>query len=229
MECSLQRIDEGGSLDSLGDFTGLRKRQRTPIQSAVDETLRARLATLCAEGWALWDQFSTEVREQRFHPFVAADYELVLAALLPHRMPGRRFLEWGSATGVIAIMADLLGFDAYGIELDSSLVAQAKTLANRFDSEAKFATGSFLPAGYRMPSTDGDGRTGTLGVGPSGYLVLGKSLDDFDVVFGYPWDGEESMMLDLMAKYGRPDALLLVNSVSEGVKEYRGGRRVNRA
>ena len=180
---------------------------------------------MCAHGWALWDRFSVEVREKRFHPVVAADYEVVLAALLPHRGVGLRFLEWGSATGVIAIMADMLGFEACGIELDSSLVATARDLAGRFESGARFAAGSFLPAGYRTPSTDGDGRTGTLGNGPSGYLKLGYSLEDFDVVFGYPWDGEEPTMLDLMKTYGRPDAMLLVHSVS-GVRGYRGGKAV---
>ena len=156
---------------------------------------------------------------------MAADYEIVLAALLPHRRPGLRFLEWGSATGVITIMADLLGFEAFGIELDSSLVATARDLADRFQSGARFAAGSFLPTGYRVRTTDGDERTGTLGSGPSGYLELGQALDDFDVVFGYPWDGEETLMLDLMASYGRRDGLLLIHSVNQGVKAYRGGRR----
>ena len=33
------------------------------------------------------------------------------------------FLEWGSGTGVITIMADMLGFEAYGIEINPALVA----------------------------------------------------------------------------------------------------------
>ncbi|MSR03024.1 MAG: class I SAM-dependent methyltransferase [Gemmatimonadetes bacterium] len=190
----------------------------------MDDALRARVEALCTEGWAVWDQFALEVREHHFHPFVAADYEVVLAALLPHRGPGRRFLEWGSATGVITIMADLLGFEAYGIELDSSLVATARRLAEKFDSRARFAAGSFLPTGYRWQPSDGDGRTGTVGTGPSGYLQLGYALDDFDVVFGYPWGGEEPMMLDLMKTYGRSDGLLLLHTVNDGVKTYRNGR-----
>ena len=192
----------------------------------METALEARLEALCTEGWAIWDRFALEVREHHFHPFVAADYEVVLKALSAHRGPGLRFLEWGSATGVITIMADLLGFEAYGIELDSSLVGTARGLAERFGSGARFATGSFLPTGYRWQPSDVDGRTGTVGVGASGYLQLGRSLDDFDVVFGYPWGGEEAMMLDLMGSYGRPDALLLLHTVNDGVKAYRGGRDV---
>ena len=192
----------------------------------MDETLRTRLDALCAEGWAISHRFDVEVRELHFHPFVAADYQVVLKALMPLRGEGLRFLEWGSATGVITIMADLLGFEAYGIELDSSLVGTAHGLAKRFTSGARFAAGSFLPTGYRWQPSDGDGRTGTLGTGVSGYLQLGHPLDDFDIVFGYPWGGEEAMMLDLMKCYGRPDALLLLHTVNDGVKSYRGGRDV---
>jgi hypothetical protein len=196
------------------------------MTTGIDPALRARLQALCTEGWALWDRFDTEVRGRRFHPFVAADYEVVCEALLPWRGPGRRFLEWGSATGVITIMADLLGFEACGIELDASLVATAGGLARDFDSGARFVAGSFLPTGYQWRPRDGDGRTGTLGTGQSGYLLLGSALDDFDLVFGYPWDGEEAMMLDVMSKYGRPDAVLLLHSATDGVTAYRGGQKV---
>ena len=192
----------------------------------VDEALRARLIALCTEGWALWDKFDEEVRRHHFHPFVAADYDAVVDALMLFRAPGLRFLEWGAATGVITIAADFLGFDAYGIELEPSLVATARELAKRFGSRATFVEGSFLPTGYRWHSKDGDARTGTLGTGPSGYVELGYGLDDFDVVFGYPWDGEAELMIDLMNRYGRADATLLINHVTEGVVAYRGGRKI---
>jgi hypothetical protein len=152
---------------------------------------------------------------------------LVVDALMRHRGPNLRFLEWGSATGVITIIAGLLGFDAYGIELDRDLVATARDLARRFDSHARFAAGSFLPTGYEWRPRDGDGRTGTLGTGASGYRELGHSLDEFDVIFGYPWDGEAELMLDLMQRYGRADATLLLNHANGGVVAYRGGRKLD--
>jgi predicted O-methyltransferase YrrM len=192
----------------------------------VDARLEARLDALCAEGWALWERFIEEMGVDRFHPFVAADYEVVRAALTRCRAPGLRFLEWGSATGVITVMADLLGFEAYGIELDPALVATARNLARKFDSQAVFAEASFLPQGYHWRDARGDRRTGTLGSGPSGYLALGHALDEFDVVFGYAWDGEEPVMLDIMKQYGRANTLLLLHSASEGVTAYRDGRPV---
>lgn len=192
----------------------------------LSEAVEAQVSALCADGWAIWEEFSGKAEPGAFHPFVAADYEPVLQALLPRRGSGLKFLEWGSATGVITIMADMLGFEAFGIELDSELVHTARRLAEQHHSEARFAAGSFLPAGYQFRPASGDGRSATIGTGPSGYLELAHPLDEFDVVFGFPWGGEEPLMLDLMATYGRPDAFLLLNTVNDGVQTWQGGRRL---
>jgi hypothetical protein len=191
----------------------------------VDDALRERLASLCAEGWEIWDRFDIEVRQNDWHPFVAADYESVLATLLTLRGPGLRFLEWGSASGVITIMADLLGFEAYGIELDTDLVGVARGLARKFHSQAKFAVGSFLPAGYRWTPSEGDGRLGTIGHGNSAYPELAHPLEDFDLVFCYPWSGEEPMMHDLMKCYGGRRARLILNGDAQGIRVFQGGKQ----
>jgi hypothetical protein len=86
-----------------------RGRPHDTSTAGLDPVLRVRIAELAEEGREIWDRFDAEVRRQEFHPFIAADYELVLQELLKLRAPGRSFLEWGSANGVITIMADLLG------------------------------------------------------------------------------------------------------------------------
>ena len=187
--------------------------------------LRTRLTALCDEGWEIWSRFDTEVRQHAWHPFVPADYDAVLRALLPLRAPGVRFLEWGSALGVITIMADLLGFEAYGIELDPALVRLARGLAVRYESRARFAAGSFLPGGYEWKPRSGDGRLGTIGQGTPGYAELGHPLEDFAVVFAYPWSGEEPMMHDVMRRYGGHEARLLLHGAAEGMEVPRGGHR----
>lgn len=192
-----------------------------------DGDLDTRLDALCADGWELWQRFDETFRRRHFHPFVPADYDIARNLLAAVRAPGRRFLEWGSATGIITIMADMMGFDAYGIEIDASLVATAREVATRHRSAARFTVGSFLPAGYRFRPRDGDGRTGTIADGPSGYLELGLPLDHFDVVFGYPWGGEEAVMLDVMQRYGRSDALLLLYDSDNTLRSYRGGSVVS--
>ena len=191
----------------------------------VDPALRARLTSLSDEGWEIWNRFDTEVRQNRWHPFVAANYERVLQTLLGLQSPGLRFLEWGSATGVVTIMADLLGFEAFGIELDPELVDVSRVLAERFDSRAHFVAGSFLPTGYRWRPRGGDGRIGTIGHGESAYPQLEHPLEDFDLVYAYPWPGEELMMHDLMRCYGGSGARLILHGGTEGVQVFRGGRR----
>jgi hypothetical protein len=123
-------------------------------------------------------------------------------------------------------MADLLGFDACGIELDSALVDVGRDLASRWQSKARFAAGSFIPMGWEWQRPSGNGRHGTIGGGPSGYLELGLALDEFDVVYAYPWMGEEPMMLDLMRCYGREDARLLLHTTEAGTRTYQGGRLI---
>jgi hypothetical protein len=91
---------------------------------------------------------------------------------------------------------------------------------------ARFAAGSFLPAGYRWRPNGGDARLGTIGEGESGYLQLEHPLDDFDLVYGFPWDGEEPMMRDLMRQYGARGARLLLNGVDPGVRVFRDDRLV---
>ncbi len=182
----------------------------SPATPELEPALRARLTSLFDDGMEIWSRFDVEVRQKEWHPFVPADYERVLETLLPLRAPGLRFLEWGSATGVITIMADLLGFEAYGIEIDAALVATARELAARYASRAHFAEGSFLPAGYRFRPGDRNARLGSIGEGASGYLALHHALEDFDLVFGYPWEGEAPVMLDVFERYASPHARFLL-------------------
>ncbi|MBR9990919.1 MAG: hypothetical protein KFH98_14250 [Gemmatimonadetes bacterium] len=183
--------------------------------------LVARLDALHDEGQAIFERFERDVRSAEFHPFKPADYGAMVDMLLPFVGECRTFLEWGSATGVIAITADLLGFEAYGIEIDASLVDMAEDLARRHGSGARFAAGSLLPDGYEWRSPSGDPRLGTIETGESGYAKLGMSLDEFDLVYGYPWTGEAGMMLDIMERCGGDGARLLINRGREGIQLHR--------
>lgn len=192
----------------------------------LDADLQAKLISLRDEGGRIWADFNTRVRRDAWHPFFAAEYACVEKALIALRQPGLRFLEWGSATGVITIMADLLGFEAFGIELDPELVDIARGLARRFGSGARFAVGSFLPSGYQWESSTGDRRIGTIGDGRPGYPELQHPLEDFDLVFAYPWGGEEPIMLDVMQRRGGTQARLLLHGKG-GVQVYRQGLRID--
>mgnify|MGYP006180718849 CR=1 FL=1 len=66
----------------------------------------------------------------------------------------------------------------------------------------------------------GDPRLGTIEPGPPGYTELGRELPDFDLVYGYPWAGEDGIMLDVMRRRGRDGAKLLLNRGSDGIHTY---------
>lgn len=176
----------------------------------------------------MWAHFDREVRHHRWHSFVPADYDRVLEVLTELWRPGMRFLEFGSATGIIAIMADLLGYEAYGIEIDERLVGMARDVAVRYQSGARFVTGSFLPQGWVWRPRDGDGRLGTVGEGLSGYLELGMPLDEFDLVYAYPWGGEEALILDVLRAHGAPEGRVLLQLVSGDLRLMRCDGRVER-
>jgi len=198
----------------------------SPEETPEASEQERRIARVIEDGWRIWETFDLEVRQEQWHPFVAADYERIRDALIRLYRPGQLFLEWGSATGVVTIVADLIGYEAYGIELDRELVRTAREMAARHGSGARFIAGSFLPAGYRYRSPAGDSRIGTIGEGASAYPEMGHPLEDFDLVYGYPWSGEEPMMRDLMSAYGRRDAHLLLHGGSDGVRVYSGGKLV---
>lgn len=176
-----------------------------------------RVVALCEEGSRIAARFEAESTKP-FESFVPAAYERVFEALLGIRADGGRFLELGSATGVITIMADMLGFEACGIEIDPDLVTEARRLARRHASKARFTTGSYLPAGYRWVSPTGDTRLGTFGIGEPAFAELGYELGDFDWVYAYPWPGEGEVILDMMRRCGGERPRLLFNDQVSGIR-----------
>ena len=105
--------------------------------------------------------------------------------------PNRRFLEWGSALGVVAGLAALLGFEAYGIEIDAELVAEATQLAADHALRVRFACGSYVPE-------DSDA-----------YTCLERTAAEFGVIFAYPWPDEVEKMHALFQRVAGDQALLL--------------------
>ncbi len=188
-----------------------------PEAPAGEAALFTRLRELCEEGLAISARLEG-ARQGEWHHFVPGDYDTVLQALLGIRARGGRFLELGSATGVIAIMADLLGFEACGIEIAPELVAEARGLAERYGSAARFATGSFIPAGYSWVSETGDTRMGTVGIGAPAYAELRYELADFDWVYAYPWPGEAEVLRDVVQRCGGPRPRLLLHRYTGGLE-----------
>ncbi len=59
-------------------------------------------------------------------------------------IPRARFCEWGSGIGVVTAMAEMLGFEACGIEIDAPLAAASRELLRDFKLSAPIETGDYL-------------------------------------------------------------------------------------
>jgi len=161
--------------------------------------------------------------------FVPSDFELTYQALAEIQSrqlaTGRRFVEWGSGIGVVTCLAAMVGFDAVGIEVEPPLVAIARALAARHDIAVEFACGSYVPNGAE-PVVDTAGDVTWLRTDrPSSYAELKLEPEDFDLVFAFPWPGEEQVIYDLFQKTAAVGTLLLTYHSQDGLRLHRKVRR----
>lgn len=143
---------------------------------------------------------------------------------------GMHFCEWGSGFGIVACLATSLGYTACGIEVNAELVENARQLADEYDFDVEFHCDSFIPSGgeacIEMEEasswlTEQSGNLEDEGILPANY----------DLIFVYPWPGEEATTERLFKRYANHGALLLTFHGREGlrlqrkVREGTGGRR----
>lgn len=82
------------------------------------------------------------IRQVRCWDFVPSHYETVYGVL--EQLPRARFCEWGSGLGVVTGLAQLLGFEATGIELDEELAQTSRELLARHQLTPPILTGSYF-------------------------------------------------------------------------------------
>jgi hypothetical protein len=150
-------------------------------------------------------------RDHHLPAFVPSDFERTYGALhalaQSNLAPGDLFCEWGSGFGVVACLARMLDFDAYGIEIEGELVDAARLLADDFDLSVEFIRGSFIPTGSGAcvdPDTEFAWLTNLADDAEVGY-----EPDDFDVIFAYPWPDEERGVGALFEQHAGAGAVLL--------------------
>ncbi len=159
--------------------------------------------------------------------FVPSDFETVyhaLRAIIEASLaPGNSFCEWGSGFGVVASLAAMLEFDACGIEIDRGLIDASRTLAEDFALPVEFVHGSFIPPGDdaladEVCAENHENPFFLVTGADSAYDSLERDPVDSDLVFAYPWPGEESVIEVLFEKNAAEGALLLTYNQQHSVR-----------
>lgn len=197
--------------------------------------LLSKLLAILAESEHRIDAFLGS-REGALSSFVPSNSQRVAHALCgimdAGLSSGTRFLEWGSGFGVATILADAMGYEAAGIEAERVLVESARQLAHDFSSSARFIRGSFIPAGgdVLIPTSiyrDDENLAWLVAETDDAYDQLEGQADEFDLIFAYPWPGEERTIERLFDAYAAEGALLLTYHENDAVylKRKRNRRR----
>lgn len=157
-----------------------------------------------------WDSWHRRPIEQ----YVACDFRDVWRALAfvhdSGLVEGQMFCEWGCGFGIVTAMASWLGWDAIGIEAEPFLVDQAR----RFLAEEKVAAeiwhGNFLPRGSERLAKHQASHASLFHQVPVAYEARDLQVDDFSIVFAYPWPGEDGFLKEVFRAYAKEGALLLL-------------------
>ena len=206
-----------------------RSRRLIDIDIALaNDPIPTAVAALIADAKARIEELEDKSRAA-MPAFVPSDFEVAYRGLVAvhaaNLATGRRFLEWGSGIGVVACLATQLGFDAIGIEIESPLIEIADELAAAHNLDTEFLCGSFVPHGTEVTVGTADDFAWLSTTGPVAYDDLDLEPNDFDLIFAYPWPGEEQIIFDLFAGHAATGALLLTYHGIEGVRLQRKTKR----
>jgi hypothetical protein len=205
----------------------MRKRPRlTPVDLDPLPPLTPRLAELVSEADRASDDFIERTTNEPVPGFVPSDFALTARALMAIKErslgAGNALCEWGSGVGGVTIAASMLGFDAVGIEIDQGLVEVSRDLARRMKApNARFFLGSFVPDDAEAHVDSTDEIVWLVTGGMDAHAEMGLGIDDFDIIFAYPWPGEESVIIELFADRAAAGALLVTYNGVEGMRAVR--------
>ncbi len=195
----------------------------------IDFTLKlpGDIKSFVREGQRRVSEFMDDLRDEPLPSFVPSDFRMVflaLQAVVDKRLaPGDVFCEWGSGFGVVACLAAMLDFEAYGIEIHEQLVDEATRLAEEFELPVEFVCGTFIPRGAESVTEEMGSVEYVLDGGRDAYEELNVDPTDFDLVFAYPWPGGERAIDLLFERVASHGALLMTY---HGVDEIRLQRKI---
>jgi len=145
------------------------------VQYSVDPSERP----LTDEAKALLSDARIRAKNVQCFDFVPSNYENAWAIL--DALPRGTLCEWGSGLGVVVGLAELLGYQATGIELDSELSEQSRELLADHSCSALIRTGSYL-----------------------------ESNQEFDYYYVYGWPGKRIEIEEHFIRIAPENARLLI-------------------
>lgn len=184
--------------------------------------LPVEVSRLIQESEQRLDQFYINQSHRRFPRFLPSDSALVFAAMeyvTQHDLaPGRVFCEWGSGFGTGTCLAALLGYEAYGIEIQPELAEISREMARKLDIPAEFLCTSYIPEGYESYSGVGGEdlvKSETFCYPETAidhnprYEGMEIDLASIDLFFVYPWPDEQELMTKLFDAVAVDSAILI--------------------
>ncbi|MDA7902392.1 hypothetical protein N9B31_01915 [Mariniblastus sp.] len=133
---------------------------------------------------------------------------------------GMKFCEWGSGIGVATMIASMVGFEAHGIEIDPGLVDVAEGLIQEHGLAVNIVCGSFVPEGVNdlidSAFAENDGSISMVTEAVDAYSELGLEIDEFDIVFCFPWPTDEALTAEIFDRSASTGSLLLTYDEMNG-------------
>jgi SAM-dependent methyltransferase len=196
--------------------------EQIELQLDPDTPVPKDVAAFVAEADRRVDElFETERNRQvpRYLPSDAWLFHRGLAEVSKRGLAlGEVFCELGSGFGIATGIASLLGYDAYGVEIEPELVERSSALADEMGVGSTIIESSYIPYGYEgFTGVGGDELLepgdfpfgGGGSDGPPVYEDMPVPINEIDVIYAYPWPGEQEFMLSLFRALAGDGALLL--------------------
>jgi len=192
----------------------------------------ARLIETCSRGW---ERFFADNDDQapRFVPSVPERVFAVLEEVTTRNLPPNRvFCEWGSGFGTATCMASLLGYAAYGLEIEEELVRLSRAIARRLGIPVEILCTSLFPEGYDAysgvdgaalvtPESLSDRNDNDEDRGPLRYDGMDLDIADIGLFFAYPWPEEYELIQQLFDAVAMEGAILVVYRTDKDIRVFR--------
>jgi hypothetical protein len=191
----------------------------------------ARLIATCSRGWERFFADNDDHRAPRFVPSVPERVFAVLEEVTTRKLPpNRAFCEWGSGFGTVTCLAALLGYEAYGLEIDEELVRLSRAIARCLGIPVQILRTSLFPTGYEAyVGVDGVALVTPKSVSaytdearePLRYDGMEIAIADIGLFFAYPWPEERELMQKLFEAVAMEGAMLVMYHTDTDIRVFR--------